>query len=150
MDIIYIFTKAVPPPQNPHMTLENIEQAIKGQFIFKKKTKKATETEYEFLQRVKAIHRLHVDPERECVLSLALIIFCGIAEAYNMDEDKTIEYLGITSREYNYYLGFFDKYLNRANEIKGMGRKIDPCQPYGKFYNKLGMVRNRLQLILKK
>ena len=130
------------------MTLLGIEQALKGQFIFAKPRQKASETEYEFLQRRSRLHRLHCNEDRELIKSLAIIIFIGIAEQYNIEEEATIEYLQIDYRNYRYYNALFDRYLNEVNLQKEMGRKLSPH--LSKFYTKLGLCRNYLNFHFKK
>lgn len=122
------------------MTLSDIEQAIKGQFIFQKARRGPKETEYEFLQRSKTLHRLHCDKEREKIKSLAIIIFIGIADQYNIDEESTLSHLQIDYRMYQYYKQFYDRYLTEANELRQMGKKL--TGQVAKFYTKLGLCRN--------
>lgn len=115
-----------------------------GQFIFKKRVRKFGETEYEFQQRIKSIHRLHVDESKECYKGMALIVFCGLAEDYNFDEEQTAEYLGINLRLYNLYLGKYNSYLSQSAEVMKK-KRLDPSKPYGKMFTKLGLVRNYLR-----
>jgi hypothetical protein len=126
------------------MKLSHIEQSIKGQFIWKNRKKRASETEFEYQKRLKTIHRFHVDEERECMKGMALIVFCGIAHSYQIDDDEVADYLGIDYRLQVYYLNIFHKYTKKAAELKETGR-FNPSRPAEKLMIKTGLCRNYIK-----
>jgi hypothetical protein len=110
------------------------------------RSKGARETECGYQARIKMIHRLHVDTRMECKKSMALLVFCGLAEDYNLAPDEVAHYLGIRQNVHSNFLTIYNRYMDRALRVVKSGKKLNPSTPYGKLYTKLGLTKNYIRL----
>lgn len=127
-----------------HLELRHLEEAMIGQFVWKRPKQRENETEADFEDRLRDTHRLMCDKDYECLSTMALIVFVGIAYKYGFSESSVIRYLEIDKRLYDACFGLFNKYSAIAKEKAGK-RTLDFTTPAGRLYLKTSLIGNYLR-----
>jgi hypothetical protein len=109
-------------------TLADLEKAIRPQFVFS--YQRYGETEQQFQQRIKGIHRLSTCPIAELNESMALLVFVGLAQLYGFHEDKVMNYLIINETKYTTLINQYERYQKKDKKL--------PCEELYKIYFSVG------------
>jgi hypothetical protein len=127
-----------------HLELRHIEEAMKGQFVWKRPERRENETKDDFEERCQDAHRLTCDSEYECLQQMAIMVFIGIAFQYGFQERHIISHLEIDKRIYDKCYQLFNKYSEIARE-KAEKHILDFTTPAGRLYLKTSLIRNYLR-----
>jgi hypothetical protein len=126
------------------MELYHLEQAMKGQFVWKSLERREHETKDDFEERQQDQHRLICDKNYECLSQMALIVFIGLAFQYGFQTKRVIDYLEINQRIYDNCMNLFNKYSDIARK-KAELHILDFTTPAGRLYLKTSLIKNSLR-----